>query len=110
TAQVVIIDCITLLVSNILVRYADRGREQIDASLMEEEVTSEIGELTECINRLDASFIIVTNEVGTGLVPTNKMGRLYRDVLGKANQLLAQQADEVHLMVSGLAVKIKPAS
>ncbi len=52
---------------------------------------------------------MVTNEVGTGLVPANKMGRLYRDLLGKANQLLAQQADEVYLMVAGLPVSIKPA-
>ena len=64
--------------------------------------------LVECINHIDASFIIVTNEVGMGLVPANKMGRLYRDLLGKANQLLAQGADEVYLMVAGLPVLIKP--
>ncbi len=108
-AQVVIVDCITLLVNNIFNRYADQASEQIDASLVEKEVISEIGELVECINRIDASFIIVTNEVGTGLVPANRIGRLYRDLLGKANQLLAQQADEVYLMVAGLSVPIKPA-
>ncbi len=52
---------------------------------------------------------MVTNEVGTGLVPANKVGRLYRDLLGKANQLLAEQADEVYLMVAGLPVPIKKA-
>ena len=108
-AQVVIVDCITLLVSNIFSRYADQAGEHIDASLVEKEVISEISKLVECINCLDASFIIVTNEVGTGLVPANKMGRLYRDLLGKANQLLAERADEVYLMVAGLAVPIKPA-
>ncbi len=72
------------------------------------EVTSEISELVECINRLDASFIIVTNEVGMGLVPANQMGRLYRDLLGRTNQLLAERVDEVYLMVAGLAVPIKP--
>jgi len=107
-AQVVIVDCITLLVSNIFSQYADQTGEHIDATLIEKKVTSEIDELVECINRLDASFIIVTNEVGTGLVPANKMSRLYRDLLGKANQLLAQQADEVYLMVAGLLLKIKP--
>jgi len=70
-------------------------------------VTNEIDELIECINHSDASFIIVTNEVGTGLVPANRMGRLYRDLLGKANQMLAQVADEVYLMVAGLPVPIK---
>ena len=108
-AQVVIVDCITLLISNIFGQYVDQTGEHIDASLAEKEVTSEISELVECINRLDASFIMVTNEVGMGLVPANKMGRLYRDLLGKANQLLAQQSDEVYLMAAGLPVKIKPA-
>ena len=108
-AQVVIVDCITLLVSNILGQYADQTGEHIDASLVEEEVNGEIGELVECLKHLDASVIMVTNEVGLGLVPANQMGRLYRDLLGKANQRLAEQADEVYLMVSGLPVLIKPA-
>ena len=107
-AQVVIIDCITLLLNNIFSQYTDQTGDQIDAVLVEQETTNEISELVECINRLDATFIIVTNEVGLGLVPANPMGRLYRDLLGKANQFLAQQADEVYLMVAGLPVKIKP--
>jgi len=107
-AQVVIVDCIALLVSNVFGQYADQIDEQIDAILIEKEVTGEVSELAECIKHIDASFIIVTNEVGTGLVPTTKIGRLYRDLLGKANQLLAQNVDEVYLMVAGLPVKIKP--
>ena len=108
-AQVVIVDCITLLVSNIFGQYADQTGEPIDAPLVEKEVISEITGLVECFNRIDASFIIVTNEVGMDLVPANKMGRLYRDLMGKVNQLLAEQADEVYLMVAGLPVKLKPA-
>ncbi|MFC2025357.1 bifunctional adenosylcobinamide kinase/adenosylcobinamide-phosphate guanylyltransferase [Chloroflexota bacterium] len=108
-AKVVIVDCITLLVNNIFSQYADQTGEHIDDSLVEQEINREIGELVECINHLDANFIIVTNEVGTGLVPSNKMGRLYRDLLGKANQLLAEQADKVYLMVAGLPVLIKSA-
>jgi len=107
-AQVVIVDCITLLISNIFSQYADQTGEHIDAPLIEREVTGEISELVDCINHVDASFIIVTNEVGMGLVPANQMGRLYRDLLGKANQLLAKRAGEVYLMVAGLPVKIKP--
>ncbi|MFC1847483.1 bifunctional adenosylcobinamide kinase/adenosylcobinamide-phosphate guanylyltransferase [Chloroflexota bacterium] len=109
-AKVVIIDCITLMVSNIFGQFTDETGELIDAALVEKEVFREISEMVECTKRLDASFIMVTNEVGTGLVPTNQMGRLYRDLLGRANQLLAQQADEVYLMVAGLPVTIKPAS
>ena len=108
-AQVVIVDCITLLVNNIFSQYADQTGKQVNASLVENEVTSEINELVDCVNRLDASsFIIVTNEVGMDLVPANKTGRLYRDLLGKANQFLAQRADEVYLMVAGLPLPIKP--
>jgi adenosylcobinamide kinase/adenosylcobinamide-phosphate guanylyltransferase len=59
------------------------------------------------MDRLDASFIIVSNEVGMGLVPENKLGRIYRDLLGKANQLLAGHATEVYLMVACLPVQVK---
>jgi len=103
-ARVVVVDCITLLVNNIFSQFSD----QIDAHLIEEKLTREINELVECIDQVDASFIIVTNEVGLGLVPANRVGRLYRDLLGKANQILAQHVDEVYLMVAGLPVPIKP--
>jgi adenosylcobinamide kinase/adenosylcobinamide-phosphate guanylyltransferase len=106
-AQVVIVDCITLLVGNIFSQYSDQAGERIDAPLIEKGVMAEIGELIGCVNRLGASFIIVSNEVGLGLVPANRMGRLYRDLLAKANQMLAQAADEVYLMVAGLPLRIK---
>ncbi|MBM4433108.1 MAG: bifunctional adenosylcobinamide kinase/adenosylcobinamide-phosphate guanylyltransferase [Chloroflexi bacterium] len=107
-ARVVIVDCVTLLVNNIFNKYGDQSDEQIDTSLLEKEVESEIKGLVEGIDHSDASFIIVTNEVGLGLVPANKIGRLYRDLLGRANQMLAERADEVYFMVAGLPVKIKP--
>ena len=109
-AEVVIVDCITLLVSNIFGQNSHQTDEQIDVPLVEKKVTDEINQLLKCIDRIDASFIIITNEVGLGLVPANKMSRLYRDLLGRANQMLAEHADEVYLMVTGLPVKIKPAS
>ena len=108
-SKVVIVDCITLLANNIFNQYIDQTSEQIDASLIEQKLIAEIDELIDCINHTDASFIMVTNEVGTGLVPANKVGRLYRDLLGLANQRLAARADEVYLMVAGLPVLIKPA-
>jgi adenosylcobinamide kinase/adenosylcobinamide-phosphate guanylyltransferase len=102
-AQTVIIDCITLLVNNV---FAQHG-EPLDASLIEQAVMAEIGELASLVNQVNARFIIVSNEVGLGIVPADGVSRLYRDLLGKANQLLAQQADEVYLMVAGLPVPIK---
>jgi adenosylcobinamide kinase/adenosylcobinamide-phosphate guanylyltransferase len=103
--KTVIIDCITLLISNILQQYD----ENTDAAVLEKAVIAEIDELLNCISRSRADFIIVTNEVGMGIVPGDKVSRLYRDLLGKANQMLAQSVDEVYLMVAGIAMPVKKA-
>jgi adenosylcobinamide kinase/adenosylcobinamide-phosphate guanylyltransferase len=108
-ARVVIVDCITLLANNIFSQFSDQAGEPIDAPLIEKRLSAEIEELIECTKQLDAHFIIVTNEVGLGVVPPTRLGRLYRDLLARANQKLAEAADEVYLMVAGLAVPIKPA-
>ena len=107
-AKVVIVDCVTLWVNNILDQYADQASEPVNASIVEQKITTEVDELVDCINHTEASFIIVTNEVGLGLVPANRVGRLYRDLLGRVNQLLTERADEVYLMLAGLPVQIKP--
>jgi len=107
--QTVIVDCITLLVNNIFSQYCDAAGESINAPLVEKEVMAEIDELVDCINQVKTRFIIVSNEVGLGLVPDNRIGRLYRDVLGRANQIVAQCVDEIYLMVAGIPVRIKPA-
>ena len=105
-ARTVIVDCVTLLVNNIFLQYSGQDGEDIDAAMAEKGVMDEIDELVDCINRANASFIIVTNEVGLGLVPANKIGRLYRDMLGRANQMLARHVDEVYLMVAGKSISI----
>lgn len=98
--DVIIVDCLTLLVSNLLNDVPD----YIEA---ENRVTTEIYELIASMSELDATFIIVSNEVGMGLVPESKLGRVYRDMLGKANQLIAQFATEVYLMVAGIPTVVK---
>jgi adenosylcobinamide kinase/adenosylcobinamide-phosphate guanylyltransferase len=99
-AKVVIIDCLTLLISNLL-------HDEPDYPEAEKRMTSEINELIAAMDKLNASFVIVSNEVGMGLVPETRLGRIYRDLLGKANQLLAQHATEVYLMVACLPVRVK---
>lgn len=99
-AEVVIIDCLTLLVSN-------RIGEELDYLKAEKQVMAEINELIAGMDKLRASFIIISNEVGTGLVPEARLGRIYRDILGKANQLVAQHANEVYFMVAGIPMKMK---
>ncbi len=101
--DVVIIDCITFLVANLL-----EGEQGIEN--MEKDVIKEIDALIKCIDKINVTFIIVSNEVGLGIVPENKLARHYRDFLGKANQMLAQRADEVYLLVAGLAVDLKSIS
>ena len=99
-AHVIIIDCLTLLISNLLGDNPDYANAEI-------KVLSEIKQLVACMDKLNATFIVVSNEVGMGLVPDNKTGRIYRDLLGKVNQHIAQHADEVYLMVAGIPVCVK---
>ena len=108
-SEVVIIDCLTLLVSNILLGN-NRGfaGDEIDADEAENRVMAEIWSIIALAKNSRAIFIIVSNEVGLGIVPENRFARIYRDLLGKANQLVAQHADEVYLMISGIPMKVKP--
>ena len=98
-----IIDCITLLINNVFQQY----EEKTEAAIVEKAVTAEINELIDCMKQTEANFIVVTNEVGLGIIPGDKVSRLYRDLLGKANQMLAEKVDEVCLMISGIPVYIK---
>jgi adenosylcobinamide kinase/adenosylcobinamide-phosphate guanylyltransferase len=106
-ARCVIIDCITLLVNNVIMQQMDGNSEGMDAQLIEEMVLDEVDGLLDCFRSVPAEYLVVTNEVGLGLVPYNELGRLYRDVLGKMNQMLAKYADEVYFMVAGIPVPVK---
>lgn len=102
-AKAVIIDCVTLLINNIFQQH----QGATDDLILEKAVEAEIKELIKCVERSKARFIIVTNEVGLGIVPSDGVSRLYRDLLGKANQMLAEYADEVILMVAGIPITVK---
>jgi adenosylcobinamide kinase/adenosylcobinamide-phosphate guanylyltransferase len=100
--KVVLVDCLTLLVANRL-----GSAEDPFAPEVEEGVAEEVQELAACAERLAGDLIVVSNEVGMGLVPPYPLGRAYRDLLGQANQALAQKADEVYLLVAGIPLAIK---
>jgi adenosylcobinamide kinase/adenosylcobinamide-phosphate guanylyltransferase len=106
--SLVIIDCITLLVTNVICQLDEKDYDNCDEALLEEQVYTEIKELQECLKKVNASFIVVSNEVGLGIVPDNRISRIYRDLLGRANQMLAQSADQVYLMVAGIPLRVKP--
>jgi len=101
--EVILIDCLTLLVSNLLLRKENK----VGDPKWEEEILLEIKRLVENSYKVPAQVIIVSNEVGMGLVPDNPLGRVYRDILGRANSIIADKADEVFMMVSGIPLKIK---
>jgi len=103
---VILVDCLTLLVSNVLAAQA----ESPDPSGGEEAVLAEIDELLSLVRDSGMCWILVSNEVGMGLVPPYPLGRIYRDVLGRVNQRVAAAADEVLLMIAGLPWRLKPPS
>jgi adenosylcobinamide kinase/adenosylcobinamide-phosphate guanylyltransferase len=101
-AQTVIVDCVTVPLSNL------GGEMEIPAEDIEEQARAEVEGIVRAANSLSARFIVVSNEVGFGLVPPYPAGRVYRDILGLANQWLAREADEVYLLVAGLPLRLKP--
>lgn len=102
-ADVILIDCLTLLANNVIVPLP----EAITAPEAEAALNVEIEALLNAYAHSAAEWLIVSNEVGLGLVPPYPLGRVYRDALGRANQRLAAMADEVLFMVAGLPLKVK---
>jgi adenosylcobinamide kinase/adenosylcobinamide-phosphate guanylyltransferase len=104
-SEAVILDCITLLLSNLLMVYVKD--DLVDEGLFMQAVQKEMEELLAAIRTSKQSWTIVSNEVGLGLVPPYQMGRVYRDGLGWANQRLAREAEKVIFMVAGIPTVIK---
>ncbi|MGD0878916.1 MAG: bifunctional adenosylcobinamide kinase/adenosylcobinamide-phosphate guanylyltransferase [Anaerolineales bacterium] len=99
----VLLDCITLLASNVLTSCP----EPLDEKLYLQKMESELDELIAAYHDHSGIWVIVTNEVGLGLVPPYPLGRYYRDGLGKVNQKLAKFSDRVILMVAGIPLTVK---
>ena len=97
TADVMLVDCLTLWLSNLLVQTEDIDpiRRQIDG-------------LAEAVKAAPHAVILVSNEVGAGIVPENRLARRYRDLAGWANQAMAAACDRVVWTVAGIPVTIKP--
>jgi adenosylcobinamide kinase/adenosylcobinamide-phosphate guanylyltransferase len=89
----VLVDCLTLWLSNVLLADAD--------------VDAEIEHLDDALARAAAPIVLVANEVGSGIVPDNALGRRFRDLQGLLNQRIAARADRVFLVVAGLPLTLK---
>jgi adenosylcobinamide kinase/adenosylcobinamide-phosphate guanylyltransferase len=104
-AQVVVLDCLTLLVSNLVLEAAP-DLDEPDESAARKLVEAEIAGLLAAFEAVPAHWLVVSNEVGQGLVPPYPVGRIFRDLLGWANQRVAEKADEVIWMAAGIPVPI----
>lgn len=111
--SVALIDCLTLMVTNVLLEALGPIGETIppEAALraeraVEERVAALIG-AAEAARAAGSDIIVVANEVGLGLVPAYPLGRLYRDMAGRANQAVARVADEVYFLAAGLPLCLR---
>ena len=113
-APVILLDCMTFLVANHLMDAAapendpfdDPSADPFDEKI-EAAVVAEVEALVAYAQEEDVELLVVSNEVGLGLVPPYELGRAYRDILGRANQILARHANEVQLLVAGIPMRVK---
>jgi len=104
--DICLIDCLSLYVSNMLLALDEKSTS---ARELEDPIQEAAAKLLSAMrSRPEIRFIVVTNEVGWGIVPEHKLARSYRDLLGVVNQQFAQAAGEVWLSCVGLQIKLKP--
>ena len=94
--EVILLDCVTLWLSNLLMRQES-----------DHEIMNEVSRLMDTVKQGQTSFIFVSNEVGMGIVPVEPLGRRFRDLSGMANQKIAEAAQTVIFMVSGIPIFLK---
>ncbi|MHB8172688.1 MAG: bifunctional adenosylcobinamide kinase/adenosylcobinamide-phosphate guanylyltransferase [Thermincolia bacterium] len=106
-ARVILVDCLTLLVSNLLLQGDEFNEDAEVMAAKEKKVLAIIEDAVQVAKEVEATVIMVSNEVGLGLVPPYPVGRVYRDVAGRANQLVARFAEEVYFTIAGIPVELK---
>ena len=103
--RAILFDCVTLYVSNFIC-----NAPLDDEKFLYDELRGRIQKLIDAAKNSDAVIIFVSNEVGAGIVPENKLARIFRDLAGLANQMIAAQSEKVFLTVAGIAVDVKKIS
>lgn len=101
TCNAVLIDCLTLWLSNLLMLHEYLGAKA------EERILEDVRNLAETLRGMKTPVIIVSNEVGMGIVPENRLARMFRDIAGQANQIISAAASEAWLVASGIPLKLK---
>lgn len=107
SADVILIDCLTMFTTNHMMAYGSiRGQE--DANRLEQTILSELDTLLDSIQSCEGKTVIfVTNEIGLGIVPDNKLARYFRDIAGRVNRSVASVADKLYLTISGVTIELK---
>jgi adenosylcobinamide kinase/adenosylcobinamide-phosphate guanylyltransferase len=95
----ILVDCLTLWLSNLLL-------QEECCQEPEERIMAEVHQLAVALSGMTTPVVIVSNEVGMGIVPENKLARIFRDIAGQANQIIAAASDEAWLVVSGIPMKL----
>lgn len=108
--QAVLLDCITVMVTNLMYEFGGFNIEDLDdksVDCIEKKILQEVADFLDAADLSSQTSVLVTNEVGFGIVPDNRQARIFRDMAGRINQYIASRADEVYLVVCGLSMKIK---
>ncbi len=105
----VIVDCLTVWLGNLLEKHiGDTSKPRVaETKRARRQALAELRLLCKLPDQKRVNLIVISNEVGTGLVPPYPLGRIYRDLLGETNQFVARRADKVLLLVAGIAVDLK---
>lgn len=106
----VILDCVTVLITNMMFKDLSIDWEKIDRNYIDEfqeSILTMFKNMISEIRKYPATFIIISNELGMGIVPENRLSRIFRDIAGKVNQLLAKESDEAYVCISGIPLKLK---
>lgn len=106
-SDVILIDCLTMFTSNHVFAHGDINTQE-DANRIESIILEELRLLLEQINNSnDKTVIFVTNEIGLGIVPENKLARYFRDITGRVNREVASAANKMYLTISGVTIELK---
>ena len=110
-SKYVILDCMTVMITNLMFdHYTDIDFETINneqINKLEIDIENEVHQLVDVCDQQGKTLIVVSNEVGYGLVPSYRLGRIFRDIAGRINQKIASRAEEVILVTAGIPLRIK---